>query len=503
MASTILTNVASLNAQRNLAASTNTLGNSLQRLSSGLRINSAKDDAAGLAISERMTSQIRGIDQASRNANDGVSLGQTGEGALSVAGDILQRVRELAVQSVNSTNSVSDRAALQQEVGQLTSELDRIAQTTAFNGSHLFDGSSSSTFQVGANAGEVITTSTTNFRTSSYGNNRIGSLAATGGSSVGDLTLGSTSNAIASAGAAATRVLGGTITINGTLGTRSVVYNAGTTAKAAAALINGQVSSTGVVASAKNQFDMTNFNTSTSYSLSIVSNNAASSPVTVSFSTGAGNAAGVLSSDDLAAAVNALNDATAKTGVVAQANSTGTGITLLNAAGEDVTMTVTSNSSAVVLSVGGQATAVAATTVATGQLTVDSDKSFNISTTGAGATVDFFNSAISASQLQTTASLDVGNVDAANRSIAIVDGALAAVNGQRAKYGALQSRFEMTVSSLRATSENLSAARSRIRDADFALETANLTRNQILVQAGTAMLSQANSLPQSVLSLLK
>lgn len=491
MTTTILTNVPSLNAQRHLASSSNSLATSLERLSSGLRINSAKDDAAGLAISERFSAQINGIDQATRNANDGISLAQTGEGALGSAGDILQRIRQLAVQSVNSTNSVSDRAALQAEVGSLTSELDRIASTTAFNGQKLLDGSNTSTFQVGANAGEIITATTTNFRTDSYGNYRVGALAATATSNKGDLTVGSTANAIASNAAATSRVAGGAVTINGSLGTASVTVAAGSSAKAAAKLINDQTANTGVTATATNQFDMTNFTASTSYSLNITSNN--SSAIAVSFTAGT-----TLTTDGLAAAVNAINDATAKTGVTAQANDAGTGITLLNSSGENITVSVVSGTGG--LTIGGSATASGGVAVGTGQLALDSDKSFNVVSAN---TTDFFNAASSASQLQKTSLVDVSNVDAANRTIAIVDGALQSINGQRAKYGALQSRFDTTVANLRTTSENLSAARSRIRDTDFAAETANLTKNQILQQAGTAMLAQANALPQTVLSLLK
>ena len=492
MTTTVLTNVPSLNAQRNLATSASSLDISLQRLSSGLRINSAKDDAAGLAISERFTAQIRGIDQATRNSNDGISMAQTGEGALSQAGSILQRVRELAVQSVNSTNSVSDRAALQQEVGALTAELDRIASTTAFNGQKLLDGSNSSTYQVGANAGEVITTTTTNFRTDSYGNYRIGALAATASSNKGDLTVGSTANAVASNAAASSRVAGGAVTINGALGSASVTVVTGSSAKAAAKLMNDQTANTGVTANAKTELDLTNLGANSSYSLNITSNNT-SAAIAVSFTVGSS-----VTSDGLAAAVNAINEASAKTGVTAQTNTAGNGVTLLNSTGENITVSLNSGGSAI--SVGGQATAVAASAVGTGQLALDSDKSFNVV---AANTTDFFTATSSASQLQKTSLVDVSNVDAANRTIAIVDGALQAINGQRAKYGALQSRFETTVANLRTTSENLSAARSRIRDADFAQETANLTRNQILQQAGMAMLSQANALPQSVLSLLK
>src|SRR3989338_2646590 len=178
MSAQILTNIPSLNAQRNLTSSSMELAISLQRLSSGLRINSAKDDAAGSAISQRFTAQTRGIDRAARNPNDGISLAQTGEGALGSAGSILQRIRELAVQSVNATNSAADRAALNNEVAQLAADLDRIAATTSFNGQKLLDGSNSNTYQVGANAGEVITVSTTNFRTDQYGNHRMGAITA-------------------------------------------------------------------------------------------------------------------------------------------------------------------------------------------------------------------------------------------------------------------------------------------------------------------------------------
>ena len=199
MPSIINSNINSLNAQRNLASSQASLATSMQRLSSGLRINSAKDDAAGLGIAERFTSQIRGVNQAARNANDGISLAQTGEGALSAASTILQRVRELAVQSANATNSASDRAALNAEVGQLTSELDRIAKTTQFNGQNLLDGSfGSSTFQVGANANQTITATTANFSTSKYGNNRMGSVVAATAGAAGDLVAGTTRGTTAS-----------------------------------------------------------------------------------------------------------------------------------------------------------------------------------------------------------------------------------------------------------------------------------------------------------------
>jgi flagellin len=489
----INTNITSLNAQRNLNTSQSSLATSLQRLSSGLRINSAKDDAAGLAISERFTAQIRGLDQARRNANDGISLAQTAEGALEAAGNILQRVRELSVQSANASNSASDRQALNSEVTQLIAELDRIAQTTEFNGQKLLDGSfGSSVFQVGANANQTITATTANFSSTKYGNYRIGSLAATASSPLGDLVQGSTANAIASNAAATSRVAGGTITVNGAAGSATITAAAAASAKTVAAQINAQSGTTGVTASALTEFDLTSFTASASYSLNVTSNN--TTAVTIAFTVGA-----TVNTDGLSAAVNAFNDVSSKTGITAKVNTAGTGVTLTNTAGENITVANNAASTAAV-TVGGTATAAGATAVGTGQLTLDSDKSFNVA---AANTTDFFNAASSASQLQAVSALDVSSVAAASRSIAIVDSALSAVNGQRAKFGALQSRFENTISNLQTTSENLSASRSRIRDADFAAETANLTRAQILQQAGMAMLAQANALPNNVLTLLR
>jgi flagellin len=492
MAQVINTNVQSLNAQRNLNSSGSSLATSLERLSSGLRINSAKDDAAGLAISERFTAQIRGLDQAQRNANDGISLAQTAEGALSSSGDILQRIRELAVQSSNATNSASDRQALNDEVNQLTQELDRLAQTTEFNGQKLMDGSfTSATFQVGANAGQSITATTANFSTNQYGNYRIGSKAATTAGGAGDLTNGSTANAIASNAAATSRVVGGSITISGATGSATVAITAGDSAKKAAALINAQTGTTGVKASAKTEIDVTAMAANTTYKFDVSSNN--STAVTLSFTVGSS-----VDADGLTSAVNAFNDISSKTGVTARVNDAGTGVTLLNAAGENITIANAASGSAAA-TIGGTATSTGSTAVATGHLVLDSEKSFSVD---AANTTDFFTATAAAGQLQKVSDLDVSSVDAAQRTLAMVDSALAAVNSQRAKFGALQSRFDTTISNLQTSSENMSAARSRIRDTDFASETANLTRAQILQQAGTAMLSQANALPQNVLSLL-
>ena len=483
MASTINTNISSLTAQRNLSASQASLSTAIQRLSSGLRINSAKDDAAGLAISERFTTQIRGLNQAARNANDGISLAQVTEGAMKAAGDILQRIRELAVQSANASNSAGDRQALQQEVGQLVAELDRISQTTEFNGSKLLDGTfGTQQFQVGANANQTIVASTANLRTSVYGNNQV---AASGTAVSTDLT----DNGV---GASA-------IEIAGYIGSGSVTPTAGDSAKEVAAAINRIQASTGVTASARTEVQLTFTAGSGSYTLDVVSDN--TDAQTISFTVTSST------SDGLAAAVAAFNDQSSKTGVTASLNDTGTAIVLTNATGEDIgfTATVADGDIAVQkIDANGDLVGTATTTtegdeaLAAGYVTLDSQKSFSVTDAGSGVF-----DATASSTLIKVADLDVTTFRNATDALKTVDSALAFISGERAKLGALQSRFETSVTNLQVTSENLSASRSRILDADFAAETASLSRAQILQQAGTAMVAQANQLPQGVLALLQ
>jgi len=487
MTSIINSNINSLNAQRNLTKNQASLSTSMQRLSSGMRINSAKDDAAGLGISERMTSQIRGMDQAARNANDGISLAQTAEGALGAAGSILQRVRELAVQSANSTNSSSDRQALNNEVNQLTAELDRIATTTQFNGQNLFDGSfGSATFQVGANANQTITAATANVRTNQYGNNQV---------------AGSNAGAAATSNAAGTNgVTGGTLAISGFVGTQNITVTANDSAKTMAANINDKKALTGVSASAQTDVSLT-FGAAGSYGLTLQSDNATAQTVTFTLTATSGK-------DPLSVAASAINDQSSKTGVTAVVNSAGTGLTLTNATGNDISISSLNGNagavSATKLDATGTASgaAVSLTTAGTnsttsGYIVLDSEKSFAVSPTTTNALLG------STSTLNTVASLDVTTFANATQAIKTVDSALNLINSERAKYGALQSRFETTIANLQTNSENTSASRSRIQDADFAMETANLSRAQILQQAGTAMVAQANQLPQGVLSLLK
>ena len=494
----INTNVASLNAQRNLNGSQNSLATTLTRLSSGLRINSAKDDAAGLAISERFTAQIRGLDQARRNANDGISLSQTAEGALQSAGDVLQRVRELAVQSANSTNSAGDRQALQSEVNELLSELDRISVSTEFNGQKLLDGSfGTANFQVGANANQTITASTGNFRTTAYGNNRVTST--TVGTVVNlDVTDANLANK------AGPRIADAALTISGYVGSSGpIAVNLGDSAATVAASVNAKSALTGVTASARTE-GVAEFSAVGNYSFQIISNNAAASPANVSFSITA-----LTGADGLGTALAAINDQSAKTGVTASINTAGN-LVMTNASGADIFLSKTTGGGAdnagTIHFGSGAADGTLEVAAAgnnniglTGTVIFDSEKSFTASGTATSVLVG----ATASSSLNAVAGIDLTSFANATTALATVDSALAAVNGQRAKFGALQSRFETTVSNLQITSENLSASRSRIRDADFASETANLSRSQILQQAGTAMLAQANALSQNVLSLLR
>jgi len=479
MAQTINTNISSLNAQRNLNTSQSSLTTSLQRLSTGLRINSAKDDAAGLAISDRMTSQIRGLDQAARNANDGISLAQTAEGSLSTSGDLLQRIRELAVQSVNGTNTGSDRQALNAELSNLVSELDRVAGTAEFNGLKLLNGSfGSATFQVGANANQTVTVGTGDVRTNKYGLNT---------ATTAEITP-----------VAATAFTAGDVVIKG-LASKTVAIVTTDTAKTAADKINAVSGETNVTATARTLSTLS-FAGAGAETLAITSKN--TTAVNVAF-----NVSSATTAEGLAQGVSEINKVSSQTGVTAKVNEAGTGILLENSTGENIT--INSAGSAAVASVtmdtvstagvytAGTPAAATAGVIVVGGVTLDSANGFSVTsastilTTGASTSTN------------TVSKLDVSTAEKANLSLRIVDAALSTISGLRSNYGATQSRLESTISNLASSSENLSASRSRIRDADFAAETANLTRAQILQQAGTAMLAQANSLPQNVLSLLR
>ena len=382
MAMTINTNVVSINAQRNLSLSGSQLGTAMQRLSSGLRVNSAKDDAAGLAIAERMNAQSRGLAVAARNANDGISLAQTAEGALGKVGDMLQRMRELAAQASNATNSKTDREALQAEVSQLISEIDRVAKTSEFNGTKLLNGTfAGAVFQVGSAAGDNIT--------------------------VGSLTDATAANLSS---------------VNYGKSTTDLVVKAGLTFPTADTVIS--VGGKDVAVKAAND------------TKSLLGN-----------------------------MVSAINSQTADTGVTAFMNANGTGIELYADKAAGVAIDNSASTGAVEL---------------------------------LGAAADW-----TSTDSNGIAALSVETQGQAWVALKNIDAAIDDINTARADLGALQTRFEKSIENIDIMNENISAARGRIVDADFAAETASLSRTQILQQAGTAMVAQANQLPQGVLSLLQ
>jgi flagellin len=492
----INTNVLALNAQRNLSTSQSSMATALQRLSSGLRINSAKDDAAGLAIAERFTTQIRGLNQAVRNANDGISLSQTAESALGELANNLQRIRELAVQSANSTNSASDRAALDLEVQQRISEVDRIASQTAFNGLKVLDGTfGTSQFQVGANAGETISINlSTGVRASQIGQVATGTGVAVNGSAITGTSTGLTINGVtiqASVAGPAGATKGQTAA---SAYAKAVAINSsgvgGVTATA-----NGATVTTTAFANGSNVVHNGDAAAQT-YSLNVNGQDIYSG---YSLAAGAG-----LTASTVAAQVN-LSSAT--TGVTASVNSSNH-LVLTSMDGRDIIVTQGSSDTDVTSSIltgGGAAADASAGTgdfTNRGTITLSSSQAITLSGTE-DVNIGFDNVTAIALDAQSLLNTNVLTVSASNNAMSRVDAALTVVSNLRSQFGAIQGRFESTISNLQAVSENLTASRSRIQDADFAAETASLTRAQILQQAGIAILAQANAAPQSVLALLQ
>lgn len=386
MALTVNTNIASLNTQRNLNSSSSSLNNSLQRLSTGSRINSAKDDAAGLQIANRLTSQVNGLNVAVKNSNDGISLAQTAEGALQQSTNILQRMRDLALQSANGSNSDKERTALNSEVKQLQKELDRISNTTTFGGRKLLDGTFGvASFQVGSAANEIISVGIDEMSADSlkgtYFETAFGNAAA------------------ATASGTATMVL--TLSEGG--------------------------------------------------------------PVTVTADLKKGDTAEQVTAK-LAAAIN---DANMGVGVNKDANDVYQIVSKADSKGVNILTSFT----------------------------------FAAGTTGATFTPPTVSQ--TAQTADTIKDIDIGDAAGAQAAVLVIDDAIKQIDAQRADLGAVQNRFENTIANLQNIGENVSAARGRIEDTDFAAETANLTKMQVLQQAGTAILAQANQLPQSVLSLLR
>lgn len=510
MAQIINTNINSLNSQRHLNNTQSTMKTAMERLSSGMRINSAKDDAAGLAISDRMTSQIRGMDQATRNANDGISLAQTGEGALQQMTENLQRMRELAVQSRNATNNSDDRASLDEEFQQLLSEIDRLAEVTTFNGTNILDGTLQNTvFQVGANVGETISVDvSSSMRTTDIGSHASAtySLAtdtvSTAGDTYlmdqdGDLTINNVSIDAADTGSSAGQTQGSAIQIAAAINAKTDDHGVTATAQAAT---DSSASATNIGNFAFSD-DTTGTDDSLTYTLSIngtqiVQHSEGDTP---------------LSGSELA---STINDSASDTGVKAAVDASGN-VTLTASDGRnieiqevlgganDTTDTVTGYFGNTLTEGASESTY----TVAKGDVELDAGRAITVEFDTGDSIEELFGQTGGTSSATTnTVALefsDVTTASNADQAIYRIDEAIKDVDSLRGTFGAIQSRFESTVKSLQTSVENLSGARSRIRDADFAAETAKLAKTQVLQQAGMSMLAQANQQPQNVLALLQ
>ncbi len=482
MALTVNTNVASLNTQKNLNKASDALSTTMQRLSSGLKINSAKDDAAGLQISNRLTSQINGLNVAVKNANDGISIAQTAEGAMQESTNILQRMRELALQSANGSNSAEDRASLQAEYAQLTTELTRIANTTTFGGRNLLDGSFGTTsFQVGANANETINVTLGNISATKIGSQQVQSQAIT---------------------PSASGVTGGAITVTGSGETKSIAVDAGASAKDIAIQLDGAV--TGLSASARTVAQLE------------VPAAASGTPANFSITVGDSKAIDMIGVTDNASLAGQLSSNASALGISVNFNEDTDELSITSDTGENIvfgavsTTGVTTEYGGVTVNVqdgsgkyAASGTAIDEGFIATGAVELNSSKSYSLAGDGVDGLFAKTGTTTASSKLTSVADSSITTAEGAQSAIAVIDKAISNIDSQRADLGAVQNRFDSTVSNLQSIVENSTAARSRIQDADFAAETAELTKQQTLQQASTAILAQANQLPSAVLSLLQ
>jgi flagellin len=517
----INTNQSALNAQRRLTSTSTSLSRSFERLSSGLRINGAKDDAAGLSITNRFSAQIRGLNQAVRNSNDGISLAQTAEGALNETTNILQRIRELAVQSANDTNNSSDRASIQAEVDQLKSELDRIAGTTNFNGNKLIDGSFlARDIQVGANVGETLTVSISGANTDQLGRQAryeslddgtetvnvsaitVSSLSFS--NTAGDFNIRAT---VAADDSLSTTTFDATLQTN--LGATTFSSGRATSAVAKANAINDSSLASGIRAIVGETTITGSTNAADGIESTVLNE---SNFLTINGTEISGFT--VEENDASGSLVDAINAESGETGVIASLTASGE-LQLTAADGRNIELEFSSASlsddlgfstlssgrvdtAATVSGLGGGAIGY----LATGTVELQSDDLFQM--TG-GAILGFTstaNAVFGVNSDKAVSSVDVSTREGAIEALDIVDLAIEHVSSSRANLGALQNRLESTINNLSTTSENLTASRSRIMDADFAAETAMLSRNQIIQQAGVSILAQANQQPQIALALL-
>ncbi|MBM4057689.1 MAG: flagellin [Deltaproteobacteria bacterium] len=519
MSISIRTNINAISTARQLGSAQEKVDLSMQRLSTGLRVNRAADDAAGLAISEKLKSQINGLNQAARNAKDAISLVQTAEGALGELGNMLQRMRTLALQSVNDVNSVTERTSLQKEVSQLQTEITRLSGATEFNGQKLLDGSfQSRRFQVGANSGQEITMSIGGVDATRLGVNRVNTATGAGTMSAAVLSTPATLTA--------NNLAAQTLNVTGTNGTANVTLTAGQSARAVAEAVNLQNGATNVGARAETALQFT-------LGASLI-------PVNVSFTLAGDKSGGqttlanitdrttitaqVESSNDLSALAAAINEQTAKTGIQARIGDNKSQLIIFADDGRDVVLSgftgsnATATVNATIQGLGanslettpsipyvnsGASIALAGNGSAAarvgGFLKFESTSGVNITTTVA---TSLFAAANANSTLFDVANISVGDVDAASGAISILDGAIQQVNDLRATLGATQNRLQSTIANLESSSENLQFSNARIRDVDVAMESSELARAQVLMQAGVSVLAQANQQPQMALKLL-
>ena len=466
MALTVNTNVSSLNAQRNLNKSSQGLTTSMERLASGMRINSAKDDAAGLQISNRLTSQINGLAVAQRNANDGISMAQTAEGAMQESTSILQRMRELALQAANGSNSAEDRDALQQEVTALQTELTRISDTTTFGGVQLLDGTfGTKQFQVGSDANQTIDVTLESTAAGDIGSHEVKG----GGSVFGEFNNSTLATEFANG-------TGGSVTFSGYKGAYTHTYANTQSAVDVAEAINAE--NTGIEAKAYVNVTIDSLGVDDDGTLNVGTKS-------YDLATFAGNA-------------ERLSEELAKDGFNVKFDAD-TGSIDLTAEGVNGVEITGSTLPGATVQLDGNATA--ADVSKTSELRLTSTQQFTVGDDGTADAAELVSG--TASTLSTVKDIDIASSqDGAQSAIDVIDSAIAQIDSIRAGLGAVQNRFGHTISNLANVAENVSASRSRIQDTDFATETAHMTKNQILQQAGTSILSQANQIPQAAISLL-
>jgi len=474
MALTVNTNIASITTQNGLGKAASSLQTSMQRLSTGLSINSAKDNAAGLQISNRLTSQINGLGQAVKNANDGISIAQTAEGAMQASTDILQKMRTLALSSATGSLSDADRTSNQEEYQALTSELTRISQTTTFGGQKLLDGSyGTKSIQVGANANETINLSLDNVAANNIGSQQIKSVA------VAPSTTG---------------VGAGAIGVTGNGQSKSIAVTAGDSAKTIASNLNGAVGGLSATASTEAQF--------------VVGAAAKTAPATFTMTVG-GQATTFTGVTDTASLADQLKSNAAKLGISVNYDESKGALSVKSDSGENLVFSASTDAGSITVNTrdgsgnfAAAGVALADGLIATGAVNLDSSKGYALN--GAGVTGLFAATGTAAASTKTSvAQTDVTSAFNAQSAVAVIDKAIGGIDSVRSGLGAVQNRLTTTVDNLTNIQKNSTAARSTVQDTDFAAETAELTKQQTLQSAATAILSQANQLPSAVLKLLQ